>query len=65
LRALLAKPRWLFLDEPTAHLDTENAQQYWEQVNQLQGVTLVLIAHAEHQLPAPYRVLDLLTESKA
>lgn len=65
VRALLAKPRWLFLDEPTAHLDTENAQQYWEQVNALQGVTLVLIAHAEHQLPAPYRVLDLLTESKA
>jgi putative ATP-binding cassette transporter len=51
VRAILQKPRWIFMDEPTAALDAEAGQRYWRLVESLEGVTIVLIAHT---LSPPY-----------
>ncbi|SDB45783.1 ABC transporter ATP-binding protein/permease [Belnapia rosea] len=45
-RALLLKPRWLFLDEATASLDPEAEARFYELLKErLPGTTLVSIAH--------------------
>lgn len=45
--ALIGRPRILFLDEPTAAMDTSKRQHFWEIVNQLKknGVTIVYSSH--------------------
>ena len=45
--ALIGRPRILFLDEPTAAMDTSTRQHFWEIVNQLKknGVTIVYSSH--------------------
>ena len=45
--ALIGRPKILFLDEPTAAMDTSTRQHFWEIVNQLQknGVTIVYSSH--------------------
>ena len=45
--ALIGRPKILFLDEPTAAMDTSKRQHFWEIVNQLKknGVTIVYSSH--------------------
>ena len=45
--ALIGRPKILFLDEPTAAMDTSTRQHFWEIVNQLKknGVTIVFSSH--------------------
>ncbi|WP_049477426.1 ABC transporter ATP-binding protein [Streptococcus oralis] len=45
--ALIGRPRILFLDEPTAAMDTSTRQHFWEIVNRLKknGVTIVYSSH--------------------
>ena len=45
--ALIGCPKILFLDEPTAAMDTSTRQHFWEIVNQLKknGVTIVYSSH--------------------
>jgi ABC-2 type transport system ATP-binding protein len=47
LRALISRPRVLFLDEPTVGLDPQVRRQLWGLVQQLkgEGITLVLTTH--------------------
>ena len=44
---LIGRPEILFLDEPTAAMDTSTRQHFWEIVNQLKknGVTIVYSSH--------------------
>lgn len=45
--ALIGRPKILFLDEPSAAMDTSTRQHFWEIVNQLKknGVTIVYSSH--------------------
>ena len=45
--SLIGRPKLLFLDEPTAAMDTSTRQHFWEIVNQLKknGVTIVYSSH--------------------
>ena len=45
--ALIGRPKILFLDEPTAAMDTSTRQHFWEIVDQLKknGVTIVYSSH--------------------
>ena len=45
--ALIGRPKILFLDEPTAAMDTSTRQHFWEIVNQLKknGVPIVYSSH--------------------
>lgn len=52
-KALLHKPKLLFLDEPTNGLDPEGIQmviQYLEKVNKEEQVTILICSHVLHQL---------------
>ena len=44
---LIGRPKLVFLDEPTAAMDTSTRQRFWEIVNQLKknGVTIVYSSH--------------------
>ncbi|HFI0362097.1 TPA: ABC transporter ATP-binding protein [Streptococcus suis] len=44
---LIGKPKLLFLDEPTAGMDTSTRQRFWEIVHELkaQGVTILYTSH--------------------
>ena len=47
-RALVMKPKYLFADEPTGNLDTENAgliMGWLEKVNRELGTTVVMVTH--------------------
>ena len=45
--SLIGRPKILFLDEPTAAMDTSTRQHFWEIVNQLKknGITIVYSSH--------------------
>ncbi len=51
-RAILAKPRFLLVDEPTASLDLETKNAVIEMLLELkeQGTSIILITHDEHTL---------------
>ncbi|GGX57830.1 peptidase domain-containing ABC transporter [Saccharospirillum salsuginis] len=57
-RAIYRKPRILFLDEATSHLDQANEQRINEMIRQL-GITRVAIAHRRETLETADRVLTL------
>jgi putative ATP-binding cassette transporter len=44
-RVLLKKPDWLFLDEATSALDEESEDHVYRRVKEMQGTTIVSIAH--------------------
>lgn len=45
-RVLIAKPKILFIDEPTEHLDSENSELFWEMVKkQSKNILIVAITH--------------------
>ena len=50
-RALINKPKFLFLDEPTAGVDVELRQNLWNNVRNLnkKGVTIILTTHYLHE----------------
>lgn len=58
-RSVLADQRVLVLDEPTAHLDTDTAEQLAAEVLRSDGRTVVWITHAATGLDRVDRVVDL------
>lgn len=65
-RALLSKPKLLILDEPTAHLDADAADQIAELILGL-SVTALLITHDDRfkQAPACFELKDGRLEASA
>jgi putative ATP-binding cassette transporter len=59
VRAMLRKPKWLFLDEPTAALDRSSALACMSWVYSTPGVTVVAISHQHDTFPASARVITL------
>ena len=57
-RALYHRPRILFLDESTAHLDLEIERAIHDSLQALR-ITLVLVAHRPDTLRVARRVLDV------
>jgi vitamin B12/bleomycin/antimicrobial peptide transport system ATP-binding/permease protein len=47
VRALLARPDWIFLDEPTANLDERSSRMYWQVLADESRATQVVIAHGD------------------
>ncbi len=68
LRALLAEPRALLLDEPFSRLDMALRQRFrafvFERLR-AQGVPAVLVTHDAHDVPAGARVIRLDDEDSA
>lgn len=59
-RALLANPKIIFADEPTASLDHKNGLQVVELLNEHRGSgTLVMVTHDESMLASADRVLRI------
>ena len=49
IRAMLNNPEVLILDEPTASIDKQNTEFFYQTINELnkQGITVILITHTE------------------
>lgn len=63
-RAIVNRPALLLVDEPTAHLDTDGAQQMLRLLEQfvVAGVTVLMASHGESPpLPARARVVRIAT----
>jgi ATP-binding cassette subfamily B protein RaxB len=63
-RALYKKPKILFLDEATSHLDQENEQRMNQALAQL-NMTQVIVAHREETIRRADRVVDLFSNGRA
>ncbi|MBO8156802.1 MAG: metal ABC transporter ATP-binding protein [Bacillaceae bacterium] len=64
-RALVSNPEFLILDEPTVGVDTDNVGRFYEmlkELNQHQGITLLLISHDIGSITT--HVTDLLCLNK-
>ncbi len=48
IQAFASKPKFLFLDEPTATLDDDGKTLFWSRLNQFISQTLVVIASNDH-----------------
>ncbi|GGF93314.1 MULTISPECIES: peptidase domain-containing ABC transporter [Cysteiniphilum] len=57
-RALYAKPKILFLDEASSHLDATNESYINQNIKHL-GITVVMIAHRKETINMADRVIDL------
>lgn len=58
-RALYRRPRILFMDEATSHLDTVNEAMINQHIKQL-AVTRVIIAHRPETIMSAQRILELV-----
>jgi len=72
VRAMLNNPEILILDEPTASIDKQNTDFFYQTINELnnQGITIILITHTESIEHINYThllnmTLDLTTEITA
>ncbi|TCT15969.1 zinc transport system ATP-binding protein [Melghiribacillus thermohalophilus] len=64
-RALVSSPEFLILDEPTVGVDTDNVERFYKMLadlNQNQGITLLLISHDIGSITT--HVTDLLCLNK-
>jgi len=59
-RALYVKPKILFLDEATSHLDAGNENVINEHIKQI-GITRVIVAHRQETVQIADRIIDLAT----
>lgn len=57
-RALYVKPKILFLDEATSHLDAHNENVINQHIKQI-GITRIIVAHRQETVNAAERVIDL------
>ncbi len=57
-RALYAKPKILFLDEASSHLDATNESYINQNIKRL-GITVIMIAHRQETINMADRVIDL------
>lgn len=57
-RALYKKPRVLFMDEATSHLDENNEKLINEAISKL-NMTRIIIAHRQSTIMSADRVIDL------
>lgn len=48
IQAFASKPKFLFLDEPTATLDDNGKTLFWNKLNQLISQTIIVIASNDH-----------------
>jgi ATP-binding cassette, subfamily B, bacterial CvaB/MchF/RaxB len=62
-RAIYKKPKILFLDEATSHLDVARERRVNEAIRQLK-LTRVIIAHRPETIAAADRVIDLGHENR-
>ena len=66
LRALLAKPEALLLDEPFSRLDQTLREQFrqfvWQQI-ELQAIPVVLVTHDPQDIPTGGQVITLHTQA--
>lgn len=61
-RAMLNQPALLLCDEPTGNLDTETGREVIElftDINQSEGVTLLIVTHEERVSVAAHRVIRI------
>lgn len=61
VRAVLQRPRWLFLDEATAALDAAAAKVCWTWLHEIENMTIVAISHQPVNSTKWSRVIDLTT----
>jgi putative ABC transport system ATP-binding protein len=62
-RALFNKPRILLCDEPTGNLDSETGREvirFFQELNQQDGVTLLIVTHEERVSQAAQRVVRIV-----
>ncbi len=65
-RALLQKPRWLFLDEATSSLDDQSQEKmYTVMIDRLPTTTIVSIGHRPELARFHHRVVELVPTSKS
>ncbi|WP_374582971.1 peptidase domain-containing ABC transporter [Pseudoduganella sp.] len=57
-RALYKRPRILFLDEATSHLDTSNERRVNEAIHHM-AITRVIVAHRQETIASADRVVEL------
>jgi ATP-binding cassette subfamily B protein RaxB len=58
-RALYRRPRILFLDEATSHLDIEKEREINHEISRI-GITRIVIAHRAETIQAADRVVRLV-----
>jgi ATP-binding cassette subfamily B protein RaxB len=57
-RALYKRPRWLFLDEASSHLDVDNERQINQALRSL-SITQIIVAHRQETINMADRVITL------
>lgn len=57
-RALYRRPKILFMDEGTSHLDSEHERAVNEAIEKL-GITRIIVAHREETIKAAHRVIQV------
>jgi ABC-2 type transport system ATP-binding protein len=65
-RALISRPRVLFLDEPTVGLDPQIRRQLWDMIRQLQaeGITILLTTHYIEEAESLCRRVGILNKGR-
>lgn len=62
-RALIMEPQFLFADEPTGSLDTQNSEKVFEifqQINSDMKTTIVMVTHDEEFARRAHRIIELV-----